>query len=567
MLGASWSVAGMQAPRPCPPGSQPTAAAQPVTSMDGQSLSCRGSRCSGRAKAAGGPRPGQYLVSQRALVALAALLCCVAGVAGQAKGASIGVNWGRVSNQPLPPKMVVQMLVDNNIKKVKLFDADEATLRAMAGYNIEVMVTVRNEELATMATNQQAAQDWVDHNVMRYIFPGGVSIKYVAVGNEVFLSDYAMQFLNILYPAMLNIYSALRKRKLDGSVKVTTPLNADVLGESYPPSVGIFRSDVAPIMQQVVTFMSQTKAPFVINIYPYLVLTLNSNSTTDPNFIFFGRNGTGSFVDPGTGLTYGNVFDATYDATLAAMAKVGVTDVEVIVGEFGWPTDGEAHANMASAQEFNQGAIQHFLSGAGTPALPGQVINGYLFSIIDENAKSVAPGPFERHWGIFNYDGTAKYSLDLAGTGNPNATMVSAKGVLYLARRWCIADASNGSTNTVDNSLSFICSNTVAGDCTPTLEGGSCYLPNSLAAHASYGYNSYYQALGQKDTACEFNGTGHIVDVDPSHMGCNFTIALDEAMLNPSSSALSNQPCNGWLLIASTLVTIALVLAPPHIDL
>ncbi|KAM1679221.1 hypothetical protein ACFXTN_035811 [Malus domestica] len=40
----------------------------------------------------------------------------------------------------LPPKMVVQMLKDSGIQKVKLFDAEESTMNALAGSGLEVMI-------------------------------------------------------------------------------------------------------------------------------------------------------------------------------------------------------------------------------------------------------------------------------------------------------------------------------------------------------------------------------------------------------------------------------------------
>lgn len=90
----------------------------------------------------------------------------------------IGVNWGTMAIHPLPPKIVVQMLQDNGIQNVKLFDADENTMKALAGSNIEVMVAIPNNMLAIM-NDYDAAQQWVDRNISRYMFEGGVNIKLV----------------------------------------------------------------------------------------------------------------------------------------------------------------------------------------------------------------------------------------------------------------------------------------------------------------------------------------------------------------------------------------------------
>lgn len=89
---------------------------------------------------------------------------------------SLGVNWGTMATHKLPPKVVVQMLKDNGIQKVKLFDADQSTMSALAGSGIEVMVAIPNDQLSVM-NSYKRAQKWVQRNVTRYNFHGGVDIK------------------------------------------------------------------------------------------------------------------------------------------------------------------------------------------------------------------------------------------------------------------------------------------------------------------------------------------------------------------------------------------------------
>lgn len=88
----------------------------------------------------------------------------------------LGVNWGTMATHKLPPKVVMQMLKDNGIKKVKLFDADQSTMSALAGTDIEVMVAIPNDQLAVMGSFDRA-KEWVRRNVTRYNFNGGVNIK------------------------------------------------------------------------------------------------------------------------------------------------------------------------------------------------------------------------------------------------------------------------------------------------------------------------------------------------------------------------------------------------------
>lgn len=46
------------------------------------------------------------------------------------------------------------------------------------------------QNLANFAANKAAASAWVQYNVARYMYPGGINIRWIAVGNEAFGSWY-----------------------------------------------------------------------------------------------------------------------------------------------------------------------------------------------------------------------------------------------------------------------------------------------------------------------------------------------------------------------------------------
>eukprot|EP00250_Pteridium_aquilinum_P014324 c21915_g1_i1 orf=72-524(+) len=60
-------------------------------------------------------------------------------------------------------------------------------------------------------------------------------------------------------------------------------------------------------------------------------------------------------------------------------------------------------------------------------------------------------------------------------------------------------------------------------DCRLIQEGGTCFLPNSPIAHASYAMNLYYQKNGRNWWNCHFNNTGLVVFTDPSFGNCKYT--------------------------------------------
>ncbi|XP_065022298.1 glucan endo-1,3-beta-glucosidase 8-like [Musa acuminata AAA Group] len=431
----------------------------------------------------------------------------------------LGVNWGTMATHPLPPKIVVQLLKDNGIRKVKIFDADAATMNALAGSGIEVMVAIPNNMLGYMI-DYETAKKWVNQNVTRYNFQGGVNIKYVAVGNEPFLTTYNGSFLNLTLPALQNVQTALNNAGIGDTIKATVPLNADVYNSpvSNPvPSAGRFRADINDLMTEIVMFLNQSGAPFTVNIYPFLSLYDNPNFPVD--YAFFDGTST-PVVD--NGIQYTNVFDANFDTLVSALNAVGLGNLPIIVGEVGWPTDGDINAKVSYAQRFYNGLLRRLTVNRGTPLRPNQYIEVYMFSLIDEDAKSIDPGNFERHWGIFKYDGQPKYALDPSGQGQ-NMMPVAAKGVQYLPQKWCMFNPNGGGDmSKLGDNINYACSRS---DCTALDYGSTC---NGLDANgnASFAFNMYFQVQNQMAQSCFFQGLAVETTQNPSTADCNFTIQI-----------------------------------------
>ncbi|GAV82066.1 Glyco_hydro_17 domain-containing protein/X8 domain-containing protein [Cephalotus follicularis] len=436
-------------------------------------------------------------------------------------GTCVGVNWGTMATHQLPPDRVVEMLRANGFKKLKLFEYDERILGALIGSDIEVMLGIPNYMLKELSEDSGvAAASWVDANVSSYCYTGGVHIKYVAVGNEPFLRTYNGTYLDLILPALKNIQQALNHFGLGSHVKATVPFNADIYNspESNPvPSAGDFRPEARELTIEILQFLHLNDAPFTVNIYPFL--SLYGNNYFPMDFAFF--DGTSKPLRDGD-MIYTNVFDANLDTLVWALDKAGYPDMQIIVGEVGWPTDGDKNANIKNAKRFNQGMLQHALSGHGSPLRKG-IIDVYLFSLVDENAKSIAPGSFERHWGIFEFDGKPKYELDLSGFKD-NKGLTPVEGVRYMDKQWCVLNPHADDLVDLPDSIDYACS---LSDCTPLGYGSSC---NQLSAqgNASYAFNMYYQLNGQREWDCDFSGLAIVTDKDPSEGDCQFPVMIDQ---------------------------------------
>ncbi|KAL0306037.1 UNVERIFIED_CONTAM: Glucan endo-1,3-beta-glucosidase 5 [Sesamum radiatum] len=331
----------------------------------------------------------------------------------------IGVNWGTISFHRLSPETVVDLLKDNKIGKVKLFDADPTVMRALMGSGIEVMVGIPNEMLAVLSSSAAASDLWVSQNVSRYMVKGGVNIKYVAVGNEPFLTSYSGQFQSLVMPALMNLQQSLVKVNLAGMVKLVVPCNADAY-ESSLPSQGAFRPELTQIITQLVSFLNQ------------------------------------------------------------------------------WFTFCSEYLPFPKPLSPNLDMVKCLL--------------------LLERGEKCTPGNFERHWGIFSFDGQAKYPLNLG-----NGLLKNAKQVDYLPSRWCVANP-NRDLSAVTNHFKLACN---VADCTTLSYGGSC---NDIGeqGNISYAFNSYYQLKKQNPQSCDFDGLGMVTFLDPSVGDCKFLVGVTD---------------------------------------
>jgi hypothetical protein len=199
--------------------------------------------------------------------------------------ASFGINYGQVANNLPPPEKVLELLSTLKITKTRIYDTNPDILKAFANSNVEIIVTIENQILNQLNDPQQALQ-WVNTNIKPYI--PDTKITGIQVGNEVF-TEIDTTLIQYLVPAVINIYNALVQLGLESNIHVSTPSSLEVLEESFPPSAGIFRSEISGIMYEFLNFLSKTKSPFWINAYPYFAYKNNPNQIS-LDYVLFNHN-------------------------------------------------------------------------------------------------------------------------------------------------------------------------------------------------------------------------------------------------------------------------------------
>ncbi|CAN6198114.1 unnamed protein product [Urochloa humidicola] len=438
-----------------------------------------------------------------------------------AEAGEVGVCWGTVAdNLPGPALVVQQLLKPNSITMVRIYDTNSTVINALANTGIKLMVALPNELLASAASSASNARQWVQDNVAKY-YPATL-INGIAVGNEVF--DSASNLNQQLVPAMRNVQAALAGLGLDGAIKVSTPVAFDALKVSWPPSQAVFRDDVVSVMPDLVSFLRQTGAPFMINVYPFRAYLDDPQHISVAYWTFQPNDGV---VDNLTGRRYYSLYDAQLDALRYAIGSVSPASVRTSLasGSSGGDdillTSSETGCSRweiltNQCRDFANGLIAFTLGASSssssrsssnkyTASLLGSSAGGsaYIFALFNEDKKS---DDSERNFGLFYPNMQPVYDVDFVHGSGVAPTPPAGSS-------WCVANAAAGDAR-LQAALDWACGH--GADCSAIQPGARCFSPDTKVAHATYAFNDYYQRNGRASSACDFNGAGSIVYQQPN---------------------------------------------------
>ncbi|XP_040381524.1 vegetative cell wall protein gp1-like [Oryza brachyantha] len=84
---------------------------------------------------------------------------------------------------------------------------------------------------------------------------------------------------------------------------------------------------------------------------------------------------------------------------------------------------------------------------------------------------------------------------------------------------WCVANPTVASA-VAQTAMDYACGS--GADCDMLAPGAPCFLPDTLMAHASYAFNSYWQRTKVAGGTCDFAGAAMLITKDPSYDGCRY---------------------------------------------
>ncbi|KAL3838364.1 hypothetical protein ACJIZ3_022955 [Penstemon smallii] len=448
--------------------------------------------------------------------------------------AEVGISWGRQTSQRFIPSMAVDILLQNGINEAMIFHPAENVLAAFSNSNISITVSMTNANLPNI-NSTESARRWVDNRISIYT-KHNVNIRAVNIGFGVF----SLAFMNETYYNAVDVLKLVQNALNDAGhghrIKATIPHFTDVLDPTTlsMPSKAMFRPDIKDRMEESIIFLRENNAPLMINIYPIHYVQINGLHT---EFAFMD-NKSDFVVEDENGKIYNNAFEFLYDSFYWACFRAGGENMTIKVGQIGWPTDGYPGANIDNAYRFYKGFLPFVTSNKGTPMVPGAPIDVFLHSLSDENRLSLKWGAFQRHWGIYRFNGEPKYKIDFTGK-NRDIWPSMGKGIIRMPKRWCVFNGDTKDLNLVREEQDIACN---VSDCTSMLPGGSCS-NLSFDSKVSYAFNNYFQAKAQKsdvEKTCYMKGLGNIVTDDPSIGTCIFQVSILQSEVADTNLPITN---------------------------
>ncbi|KAK6922980.1 Glycoside hydrolase family 17 [Dillenia turbinata] len=302
-------------------------------------------------------------------------------------GAQLGVNYGMIANNLPTPSQVISLCQSKKINYIRIFHPDHTVLTALQNSGIKLIMGPLNQDLPSLAQDQTFANNWVQTYINPY--KSSIKFRYLAMGNEVIPGDLSSYVL----PAMKRVKTALRSYNI--SIRVTTSVASQVLGQSFPPSVSTFSEESKSVMTQIAQYLESKRSSLLVNLCPYFAYAGEPDHIRLDYAIF----NTSQVIVTDGACKYSNMLDAMMDSMYWALRKAGAPNVRVVASETGWPSAGDRFATVDLAKTYNNNLVKHVKSQKmATPLKPEERIEAYIFALFNENLK---PAGVEQNFGLF----------------------------------------------------------------------------------------------------------------------------------------------------------------------
>ncbi|CAN4116848.1 unnamed protein product [Withania somnifera] len=350
-----------------------------------------------------------------------------------------------------------------------------------------IAVSLPIEDLYGVSVSVLEAENWLRTNVLAH-YPA-TNITTILVGHSLLCPKNQENRMSLILPSVKNIYYSLTRWGLHTVIKVSTSFSSNCLDQDMAEEY------IKPLLE----FFQLVNAPYVVS------------STRD----------------------FDEKIEILLNSHLVAIKMLGNFSLKKIFLISDKPKQGRPLSRKLSAfdSKYSFPTIPTPLAPnpnhapVGGLSSPAFAANSPLPPLIGNISPPFAPEmapPLFNPISPYNGPHLPPCIPSHGGSGGPAAAPATGGGVHGNAL-WCVAKPSVP-PETLQEALDYACGEGAA-DCEAISPTGSCFYPDTVVAHASYAFNSYWQKTKSIGGTCGFGGTAMLINTDPSYLHCQFIFA------------------------------------------
>ncbi|KAI4327358.1 hypothetical protein L6164_019830 [Bauhinia variegata] len=381
-----------------------------------------------------------------------------------------------------------------SIELLNLCESTEEILQASSHSDLPVAVLVGAEDLNGVSSSILSAETWLRSFVLAH-YPS-TKITTIVVGRSALCRPDQEGKFALVWPSLKNVYNSLRRWGLEKEIKVSVAFYLDCLHSNFASY-----NDDLEMVKPLVEFLR----------------SVNSTYSVIPH------EGFSHFSDKSLNLV---------SSHLDSIKKVGIFDLNSINVIAILPKGRKPETRKLSVLDSNISPLIKVrpppLSGIAEPPLHSST--GYpipanvarkpmppLAQIASPPSKSSSFG-FAPQLPPLVVPASAPHGFTL-----PPCNPIDHGSPGMVQKLWCVAKPSVPAEK-LQQAMDYACGEGGA-ECEEIRPSGSCYNPDTIVAHASYAFNSYWQKHKRNGGLCNFGGTAMLINSDPSFLHCRFVLS------------------------------------------
>ncbi|KAI9088979.1 hypothetical protein K1719_029258 [Acacia pycnantha] len=381
-----------------------------------------------------------------------------------------------------------------SIELLKLCETTEEVLQASSQADLPVAVSVSPKDIHGISRSILSAESWLRSHVLAH-YPA-TKITTIVVGTSVLCQRDQEQDSGLILVSLDNVYHSLKRWGFENEIKVSFPLYLDCLhpnSASYTDDLRMVKP-LVDYLQSVNSTLSVIPHSDFSQILDKSLSLVSSHLESMKKFGFFHLNNI-------------NVMATIPKQRKPIMRKLSFLGSSLMSNFLVRPTPSPEIAEPPLHFTFGQLAPSH---AATEPTPP-------LAQITYPPMPSIAP-----ELPPFAVPASSPHGFNLPPC-NPIDNGSPQPHIGVVQKLWCVAKPSVPA-ETLQEAMDYACG-AGGADCEEINPQGNCFNPDTLVAHASYAFNSYWQKHKRNGGTCDFGGTAMLISSDPSFLQCRFVLS------------------------------------------